>query len=202
VYNMMHMNKTILTILGVVALFAFYTITKFNGLTKQNVAIDAQWAQVDSVLQRRFDSIEQTVGALKVSNKNELEAIRLVTEARKIYTAASGSAEAQVAAANNYGGALNGLLLARSTVGENYPNLKTPDLVGGLIGGVTVEGNENRINVERMRYNDLVKDFNVNVSTFPANMFASRFGFNKRSFFEVANPEAKNAPKIAPDLKF
>jgi LemA protein len=164
--------------------------------------VTAQWANVDSVLQRRFDSIEQAVGGLKVSNKNELEAIRLITEARKIYTASSGDVPAQVAAVNNYNGALNGLLLSRGITGEGYPSLQTPQLVGGLIGGTTVEGNENRINVERMRYNEMVKNFNVAVSTFPANMFAKSFGFTEKAFFEIKDGAAKDAPKIAPNLEF
>jgi LemA protein len=195
-------NKIILAVLVVVVLGGLSMVGKYNTLIVVDNDVTAQWAQVDSVLQRRFDSIEQTVGAIKVANKNELEAIRLITEARKIYTAANGNSEAQIAAANNYGGALNGLLLSRAAVGEQYPNLKTPDLVGGLIGGVTIEGNENRINVERMRYNEKVKDYNNMVSIFPGNLLAKSFGFTKKSFFEVQNPEAKSAPQIAPDLKF
>jgi LemA protein len=116
--------------------------------------------------------------------------------------AAQGDTEAQVAAANNYGGALNGLLLARSTVGENYPNLKTPDLVGGLIAGVTVEGNENRISVERGRFNEAVLNYNNAVTLFPGNLFAKMFGFEKKPFFNLVNAEASCAPKIAPNLDF
>jgi LemA protein len=196
------MNKIILSILAVVAVVAFMAIGKYNTLVTMDKEVSAQWANVDSVLQRRFDSIEQAVGGLKVSNKNELEAIRLITEARKIYTASSGDVPAQVAAVNNYNGALNGLLLSRGITGEGYPSLQTPTLVGGLIGGTTVEGNENRINVERMRYNEMVKDFNVAVSTFPANMFAKSFGFTEKAFFEIKDEAAKNAPKIAPNLEF
>jgi LemA protein len=199
---MINTNKIILGILAAVVVFGFSFVGKYNKFVLANSEIDAQWAQVDSVLQRRFDSINQTVGALKVSNKNELEAIKLITDARKIYTAASGNAEAQVAAANNYGGALNGLLLSRAAVGEQYPNLKTPDLVGGLISGVTVEGNENRINVERMRYNGKVKDYNNGVLTFPGNLIAKVYGFKSRTYFEVASSSAKNAPDIAPNLNF
>ena len=196
------MNKIILSILAVVAVVVFMGIGKYNTLVTMDKEVTAQWANVDSVLQRRFDSIEQAVGGLKVSNKNELEAIRLITEARKIYTASSGDVPAQVAAVNNYNGALNGLLLSRGITGEGYPSLQTPQLVGGLIGGTTVEGNENRINVERMRYNEMVKNFNVAVSTFPANMFAKSFGFTEKAFFEIKDEAAKNAPKIAPNLEF
>jgi LemA protein len=196
------MNKLVLGILAVVAVVAFMAIGKYNTLVTMDKEVAAQWAQIDSVLQRRFDSIEQAVGGLKVSNKNELEAIRLITEARKIYTASSGDVPAQVAAVNNYNGALNGLLLSRGITGEGYPSLQTPQLVGGLIGGTTVEGNENRINVERMRYNEMVKNFNVAVSTFPANMFAKSFGFTEKAFFEIKDEAAKNAPKIAPNLEF
>ncbi len=196
------MNKTILGILGVVAVFAFFLAGKYNGLTRAAIDVDAQWAQVDSVLQRRFDSIGQAVGALKVSKATELEAIKMITDARKIYTASSDNRDAQVAAVNNYNGALNGLLLSRGITGEAYPNLKTPDLLGGLMGGTNIEGNENRINVERMRYNEIVKNYNTQVSVFPGNLLASWFGFSKKTYFELADVSAKKAPQIAPNLEF
>lgn len=194
------MKKYLIT-LGVVLVAAImlisYGVGKYNNLVKINNAVDGQWAQVDSVLQRRFDSISQAIGAIKGAKDTEVQAIQLVTEARKIYTAASGNAEAQVAAANNYSGALNGLLLARSAVQEAYPNLKTPDLVGGLVGGVNVEGNENRISVERMRYNDLVQEYNNEVTMFPSNLFAKAFGFSKRTYFEIQNQAASAAPSTS-----
>lgn len=196
------MNKIILGVLAFVVVSGVWGVSKYNNLITMNASVDAQWAQVDSVLQRRFDSIEQAVGALKVSNKAELEAIKMITDARKIYTAASDDREAQVAAVNNYNGALNGLLLSRGIVGEAYPTLQTPGLVGGLIGGTTVEGNENRINVERMRYNEMVRDFNIQVTTFPGNLLANIFGFQAKTYFELNSEEANNAPEIAPNLEF
>jgi LemA protein len=195
-------NKIILGILAVVVLVGFGAMNKYNNLIKMSNAVDAQWAQVDSVLQRRFDSIDQAVGALKVSNKNELEAIKMITDARKIYTASSGDVPAQVAAVNNYNGALNGLLLSRGITGEGYPSLQTPQLVGGLMGGTSIEGNENRINVERMRYNEKVQEFNNEISIFPGNILAGWFGFSKKTYFEITDQNAKNAPKIAPNLEF
>jgi LemA protein len=196
------MNKILLGVLGVVLVVGMFAVGKYNTLVTMNNDIDTQWAQVDSVLQRRFDSIEQTIGGLKIANKNEQDALQKITDARKIYTAASGDTEAQVSAANNYAGALNGLLLSRAAIGENYPNLKTPELVGGLIDGVTIEGNENRINVERQRYNEKVGEYNKQVLVFPGNLLAKMFGFDKRSFFEITNDAAKNAPAIAPNLEF
>jgi LemA protein len=199
------MNTTVKIILGILVVAivcGFSAMNKYNKLITMNNAVDAQWAQVDSVLQRRFDSIDQAVGALKVSNKNELEAIKMITDARKIYTASQGDVPAQVAAVNNYNGALNGLLLSRGITGEGYPSLQTPQLVGGLMGGTTIEGNENRINVERQRYNEQVQAFNNEISIFPGNILAGWFGFSKKAYFQLANEEAKQAPKIAPNLDF
>lgn len=193
---------TILGVLAAMLLVVIYVSSRYNNLVTLNNAADTQWAQVNTVLQRRFDGIEQAIGALKVANKNELEAIKMVTDARKIYTAASGDTEAQVAAANNYSGALNGLLLTRATIGEAYPTLKTPDLVGGLVAGVTVEGSENRISVERQRYNEAVQEYNNAVTLFPGNMLAKAFGFSKRSLYQLTDPSAAQAPKIAPNLEF
>lgn len=183
-------------------MWAVYLIGQYNSLIKLNNDIDAQRAQVDSVLQRRFDAINQAVWGLKISSKAEQDALQKITDARKIYTASNGDTEAQVAQANNYAGALNGLLLSRSMIWENYPNLKTPDLVWGLIGGVNVEGNENRISVERQRYNEIVRDYNTTLSKFPTNLVAKLMGFVKRSYFELVNPEAQKAPSIAPNLDF
>ena len=194
--------KNFFMIVVVLVLLAIYPISQYNSLIVSSNAIDAQRAQVDSVLQRRFDAINQAIWGLKVSNKSEQEALQKITDARKIYTAAQGDTEAQVAQANNYAGALNGLLLSRSMIGENYPNLKTPDLVWWLIGWVNIEGNENRINVERQRYNDLVRDYNTTLSQFPTNLISKLFGFSKKSYFELVNDEAKQAPSIASDLKF
>jgi LemA protein len=195
-------KNTILAIVAVAVILGFYTSSKYNNLVTLNNAADTQWAQVNTVLQRRFDGIEQAIGALKVANKNELEAIKMVTDARKIYTAANGDTEAQVAAANNYSGALNGLLLTRATIGEAYPTLKTPDLIGGLVSGVTVEGSENRIAVERQRYNESVQTYNNAVTLFPGNMLAKAFGFTKRSLYQLTDPSAAQAPQIAPNLEF
>jgi len=195
-------NKIILGILGLVVVLVFWFGGTYNQLMVMDNEVQAQWAQVDSVLQRRFDSIDQAVGALKVANKNELEAIKMITDARKIYTASSGDVPAQVAAVNNYNGALNGLLLSRGIIGEGYPSMQTPQLVGGLMGGTTIEGNENRINVERMRYNDRVKEFNNAIAIFPGKFVAMWMALSPKTYFEIANEEAKNAPKIAPNLEF
>jgi LemA protein len=194
--------KIILGIVGFIVLVGFYAVSKYNILVLANNNIDGQWAQIDSVLQRRFDSIDLAIGGIKASNKAEQDALTKITDARKIYVAASGDTEAQVAGANNYAGALNGLLLSRAAIGEAYPALQTPGLIGGLVAGVTVEGNENRINVERLRYNEMVKNYNGEIITFPGNILARAMGFNKRNFFEISSPETRNAPKIAPDLKF
>lgn len=194
--------KNLLIIVAIFVLLLIYPISQYNHLVTISNAIDAQRAQVDSVLQRRFDAINQAIGGLKVSNKSEQDALQKITDARKIYTASQWNTEAQVAQANNYAGALNGLLLSRSMIGENYPNLKTPDLVGGLVAGVNIEGNENRITVERQRYNDLVRDYNTTLSKFPTNVMARIFGFAKRSYFELVNTQAAQAPAIAPNLDF
>jgi LemA protein len=194
--------KVILGVVGFVILVGFFVMSKYNTLVLANNNIDGQWANVDSVLQRRFDSIEQAIGGIKVSNKAEQDALAKITDARKIYVAASGDTEAQVAGANNYAGALNGLLLSRAAIGEAYPTLQTPGLIGGLVAGVTVEGNENRVNVERLRYNEMVKNYNGEIITFPGNVLANILGFGKRNFFEISSAETRNAPKIAPDVKF
>ncbi len=201
---MEYIKKHLGLVIGLVILAAviFWGITTYNKMIVMSNKIDTQWAQVDSVLQRRFDSINQAIGGLKIANKNEQDALQKITDARKLYMASQGDTEAQVAAANNFAGSLNGILLSRGVNGtEAYPNLKTPELVGGLVSGLNIEGNENRINIERQRYNEYVNEFNNTIMTFPSNVIAKVSGFKNRTLFKIES-EARNAPNIAPNLEF
>lgn len=166
-----------------------YGTSVYNGFVKQNVAIDGAWAQVENQYQRRFDLIPNLEASVKGAFTQEQEVFGAIAEARTRYAGAS-SPETKAAAANQYEGALARLLV----VMEQYPTLNSLATVQDLM--VQLEGTENRLSVERMRYNEAVRDYNAGIKTFPAVLIAGVFGFDARTFLESAE-EAATAPKVS-----
>jgi len=175
-------------IIGVVIILAAYAGMKYNSLVKQNEAIDAQWAQVESQYQRRFDLIPNLVASVQGIMKQEQTIFTAIADARTHYAGAT-TPDAKAAAAGEVETSLGRLLV----VMENYPQLQSTQTVQSLMAELS--GTENRISVERMRYNELVRDYNVSVKSFPGSMLASLFGFAPRTMFE-ADAQAQTAPKV------
>lgn len=176
-------------IIGVlVVLVAVYAGGKYNGLVTQNEAIDTQWAQVESQYQRRFDLIPNLVASVQGAMKQEQSVFTAIADARTRYAGAA-TTEAKAAAATEVESALGRLLV----VMENYPQLASIGTVQSLMAELA--GTENRVSVERMRYNELVRDYNVSVKTFPGALVARVFGFDARTMFEAAEG-AEVAPKV------
>lgn len=166
----------------------FYIGGKYNSFVRQNEAVTAQWAQVESQYQRRYDLIPNLVASVQGAMKQEQTVFAALAEARAHYAGAA-TPDAKAQAAGQVEGALARLLV----VMENYPQLKSMDAVQGLMAELS--GTENRVAVERMRYNDLVRDYNVSVKTFPGSLVSGMFGFAPRTMFE-AQAGAENAPKV------
>ncbi len=183
------MKKGIIILVILVILVLGYGASAYNGFVKQNVAIDGQWAQVDNQYQRRFDLIPNLEASVKGAFTQEQEVFGAIAEARTRY-AGAGSPEAKAAAANEYEGALARLLV----VMEQYPTLNSLATVQDFM--VQLEGTENRLSVERMRYNEAVRDYNTSVKTFPSVVIAGIFGFDERTYLESAE-EAATAPKVS-----
>ncbi len=160
----------------------------YNGLVKADVNVDKSWGQVQSVYQRRADLIPNLVETVKGIRDFEKETYLAVTEARSKWQAAITPAE-QVAAANGLESALSRLLV----VVENYPQLKANQNFLALQDELA--GTENRINVERQRYNEAVAAYNKKVRTVPSNIVASMFGFEEKDFFEAV-AGAGEAPEV------
>lgn len=160
----------------------------YNGLVQADVNVDTNWAQVEAVYQRRADLIPNLVETVKGVAEQETELFTSVTEARTQWLNAQ-SPEQQVAAANEMESALARLLV---TV-EAYPEMKSNQNFLALQD--QLEGAENRITVERKRYNDAVGAYNKRIRVFPTNLIAAMFGFEKREFFE-AQAGAENAPQV------
>jgi len=182
------MKKILIVIAVVLVLCGLYVWSLYNGLVSANEAVDNQWAQVQTQYQRRFDLIPNLVESVKGTMKQEQKVFGDLAEARTRYSGAT-TVDEKAAAASGVESAFGRLL----AVMENYPQLKSAENVQTLM--VQLEGTENRVSVERMRYNDTVQAFNVMIKRIPANLFASMFGFKERTYFEAA-AGAETAPAV------
>ena len=187
----------LICIAGALLLFAGFCITKYNGLVDANAEVEKKWADVESVYQRRADLIPNLVATVKGYAEHEESTLQAVTDARTRATsitidpatATPEQMEAWMAAQDEVSGALGRLL----AVAESYPDLKANQNFLQL--QAQLEGTENRISVERQKYNEAVKEYNVMVRRFPNNIIASMFGFDAKSMFE-AQAGAEVAPAV------
>ncbi len=172
-----------------ISLYGFFKGT-YNRFVSMDEAVKSSWAQVENQLQRRYDLIPNLVETVKGYAKQEKDVLIEVTNARARVGGAANVPD-KIAANNELSGALSRLLV----VVERYPDLKSNQNFIRLQDELA--GTENRIAVERMRYNDMVKSYNVAIRSFPANLLADMFGFQKAAFFE-----APAAAKTSPQVKF
>lgn len=183
--------KKILIIAGVVLLgLAFYVLSTYNSLQVKSQAIDGQWAQVETQYQRRFDLIPNLVNSVQGLFTQEQEVFGRIAEARTRYAGAV-TVDEKAAAATQVESALARLLV----IVENYPNLKSDQTVIGLMDELS--GTENRVSVERRRFNELVLSYNTTIKLVPGSFVAGLFGFQPRAYFEAAQGAEK-----APEVKF
>ncbi|HYC82989.1 MAG TPA: LemA family protein [Candidatus Paceibacterota bacterium] len=175
--------------LGIFAVFVgIYWFSTYNRLITLNEQIDNQWAQVEAQYQRRFDLIPNLVNSVKGIMRQEQEVFAAIADARTRYSGAA-TPEDRAAAANQVESALGRLLV----ITENYPQLQSSQTVQTLMA--QLEGTENRISVERSRYNDGVGAYNMTVKRFPGSLIASLSGFEARTYFEAAET-AEEAPAV------
>lgn len=173
---------------GVVAVVVIWGIMSYNGFVTLSKGVDGQWAQVENQFQRRFDLIPNLVESVKGQMKQEQAVFGAIAEARTKY-AGAGTVDEKAAAASEVEGSLSRLLV----VMENYPQLKTDTVVVRLMDELS--GTENRVSVERGRFNDLVKSYNIAVAKFPGMIPAKIFGFGEKQLFEAVS-EAAVAPQV------
>src|SRR6478672_12443014 len=150
----------------------------YNRFVGQEQAIKAQWAQVENQLQRRNDLIPNLVETVKGYATHEEGVFKEIADSRSRLLAAK-TPEETIQAANQQSSALGRLL----AVVENYPNLKANEQFNGLMDELT--GTENRIAVERQRYNERVQEYNTTRRRFPSNMTAKVFGFKEYPYYEA-----------------
>lgn len=173
----------------IVVLLALYFVAQFNGLTVAKENVDNQWAQVEAQYQRRMDLIPNLVESTKGVMKQEQEVFGKLADARTRYANAA-TVDEKAVAAGEVETALSRLLV----VMENYPQLKSSDTMQILMA--QLEGTENRVAVERGRYNDAVKSYNLATKRFPGNIFARFFGFQEHAYFDAA-PGSEQVPKVS-----
>src|SRR6202166_2016108 len=180
----------VVAIILLVVLFAFgqYVSVK-NTLVSKNEAVKASWSQVDIVLQRRADLIPNLVETVKGYAKQEQTVFGDIAKARSALLSA-GTPQEKIAANGQLDGALGRLLL----VVENYPQLRSNENFLRLQDELA--GTENRIAVERKRYNDTLKDYNTYVQQFPNNIFAGWAGFKPNDAYFTAAEGARQVPKV------
>jgi LemA protein len=182
-----------LIVLGVIVLLVLLVGGMFvgvrNDLTVQKNAIDGAFAQMDVVLQRRADLIPNLVETVKGFATQEKDVIASVANARAALGGARTAPE-KIAANSQLDSALSRLLM----VVENYPQLKSDATFMRLQDELA--GTENRIAVERRKYNEAVQKYNTSIELFPNNIAASLFGFQRNDAYFKTDPASRQAPKV------
>jgi LemA protein len=188
----MNSKQILLGVIGAVVLIALlfggWFLSTYNGLVTAQEGVDAGWAQVESQYQRRADLIPNLVETVKGFAAQEKEIFVEVTKYRSQWGAAKTQDE-KIEAAKGMDSAISRLLM----VSENYPQLKSNENFLALQS--QLEGTENRIAVERMRYNEIVKDYNTRLKRMPGSMIAGMYSFEPKLYFE-AEKGAESAPKV------
>jgi LemA protein len=187
--------RILLIVLGVIAVLAVIigmsVASTYNGFVTKSQAVDAQWGNVETQLQRRFDLIPNLVEATKGIFEQERAVFEAIAEARTRYAGAqaSGDVDAEVDASNGLNSALARLLV----VVENYPEIRSQQNVTQLMDELA--GTENRIAVERTRFNERAQEYNTSVQQFPGGMVASMFGYKVRPYFQTT-PGSNQVPQV------
>lgn len=169
----------------------------YNSLVTADEGVGAAWAQVENVYQRRADLIPNLVATVKGYAEHESSTLESVIAARSKATQVTVNpedlSEEAIAKFNEAQGELSSALGRLLMIAENYPDLKANQNFSDL--QAQLEGTENRIATERMKFNETARSYNTMVRKFPDNIIASMFGFEKKGYFE-AQAGAETAPKV------
>ncbi len=186
------------TVTAVIVLALFFWVkNSYNGLVKSDEHVKAAWSQVENVYQRRADLIPNLVATVKGYAEHESETLESVVAARARATQITVDPDnldaGQIAEFQNAQGELSQALGRLIMLTENYPDLKANQNFRDL--QAQLEGTENRISTERMKFNEAARSYNTMVRSFPKNIIASMFGFETKGYFE-ASEGAQTAPKV------
>ena len=173
---------------GIALLIVLWYIATYNSLIRLNEEVNNKWAQVETQYQRRVDLIPNLVSTVKGAANFEQKTLTDITKARSAWTSAS-TVEDKVNAANGIESALARLLV----VVENYPQLTATKNFQALQDELA--NTENKVAVERGRYNEAVRNFNARIKTFPSSIVSRNLGYLDRTYFQ-AKEGAENAPEV------
>ncbi len=194
----MKKSYIILIVIAVIILSIFFWFKNtYNGMVTMQENVSAQWSNVENQYQRRLDLIPNLVNTVKGYAEHEQNTLNGVVEARAQATQMQINLdnldEATMKKLNAVQGELSTALSRLMAISENYPDLKANENFRDL--QAQIEGTENRIAVERRKFNNTARAYNTSIRQFPQNMLAGMFGFTPKPYFE-ANAEAENAPKV------
>lgn len=188
---------TLLAVLGVFALFAFWGCNAYNGFVTGEQGVKKAWSNVETNYQRRTDLYGSVIKTVEASANFEKSTLNAVVQARaaatqvKIDVNDPATLQAYQQAQANLQGSFSRLIASF----EQYPDLKTTKAFQDF--QTQIEGTENRINVARQDYNKAVESFNLSVKRFPGNLLAGLFGFSEKAYYE-----ADKGTEKAPDINF
>ena len=186
------MNKKIMiglgVIFGLIILIALWYVATYNSLIRSNEEVNNKWAQVETQYQRRVDLIPNLVSTVKGAANFEQKTLEDITKLRSQWQTAS-TVNDRVETANQIESVLSKLLV----IAENYPQLTATKNFQALQDELA--NTENKVAVERGRYNDAVRNFNAKIKTFPTRIVARNLGYADRAYFN-AKPGAENAPNV------
>lgn len=194
----MKKGATILLIIAAIGIALFIWVKgAYNNMVTADEGVQSAWAQVENVYQRRADLIPNLVATVKGYAEHESQTFENVVSARakatQVTVDPSDLSEEAIAQFNEAQGELSNALGRLLLIQENYPDLKANQNFSEL--QAQLEGTENRIATERMKFNETAKAYNTMIRKFPDNIIASVFGFEKKGYFE-AQAGAETAPKV------
>jgi len=196
-------TKFLLAIVAVILVAGLWAVGSYNGLVTRQQATDAQWAQVQNVYQRRADLVPNLVSTVSGAANFEKSTLIAVTDARasvgrvQLPAGSAPTDPAQLAAFEQAQGQLGSALSRLLVVSEQYPDIKATAGFRDL--QAQLEGTENRIAVERGRFNETVRAYDTAIRRFPAVMLAGMMGFTSRPYF-TATPGSEAPPKVQFDF--
>lgn len=191
------MKKSTIILIAAVVGVGLWIMSAYNGMVAAEEEVESAWSQVENVYQRRMDLIPNLVATVKGYAQHESETLEGVIAARSKATQVTVDPENLTPEAleeyNKAQGELSGALGRLLMITENYPDLKANENFSQL--QAQLEGTENRITTERMKFNEIAKKYNTLIRRFPNSVIASIFGFDKKGYFE-AQEGAENAPAV------
>lgn len=193
------MKKTWIIVIAVIAVIAIYFTSTYNSMVAQEEAVSTAWSNVENQYQRRSDLIPNLVNTVKGYAAHEKETFDAVVSARAKATQTTVSIDdltpEKMQAYQRAQGEVSSALSRLLAVTENYPELKANENFKEL--QAQLEGTENRISVERRKFNETARGYNTAIRKFPRNIVAGMFGFEKHPYFE-----AEEGSEKAPEVKF